>query len=261
MKNYSFIKHFAFAALAAIGFSACEKDEAGYDYGDGSPKAENVVPSGYVYEYNEKGLVTKMSVIATETDADGNSYEKLITKATITYPQSNRAVLVYNDSFFPTTYTFAFGENGFAYRIIESDAEETSLIKLNYDSEGHLIYIDDYGDILKMKYTDGNLTYIEQQEYDAKSYITYGDGTDFNYYGMSPFLLGVELGPFASSMDWWFDTGLDCALYAGFLGKPSKNLPIKIESTDSENYQPTVYEFEYYSKNSIGGWRQNEVSW
>lgn len=206
---------------------------------------------------SEKGLVTKMSVIATETDADGNSYEKLITKATITYPQSNRAVLVCDDF----TYTFAFGENGFAYRIIESDPEETSLIKLNYDSEGHLIYIDDYGDILKMKYTDGNLTYIEQQEYDAKSYITYGDGTDFNYYGMSPFLLGVELGPFASSLDWWFDTGLDCALYAGFLGKPSKNLPIKIESTDSENYQPTVYEFEYYSKNSIGGWRQNEVSW
>ena len=257
MKNYSFIKHFAFAALAAIGFSACEKDEAGYDYGDGSPKAENVVPSGYVYEYNEKGLVTKMSVIATETDADGNSYEKLITKATITYPQSNRAVLVCDDF----TYTFAFGENGFAYRIIESDPEETSLIKLNYDSEGHLIYIDDYGDILKMKYTDGNLTYIEQQEYDAKSYITYGDGTDFNYYGMSPFLLGVELGPFASSLDWWFDTGLDCALYAGFLGKPSKNLPIKIESTDSENYQPTIYEIEYYSVNSIGRWRQNEVSW
>ena len=134
-------------------------------------------------------------------------------------------------------------------------------MKLNYDSEGHLIYMDNYGDILRMKYTDGNLTYVEDQEYDAKSYITYGSDTDFYYYGMSPFLLGVELGPFVSSMDWWFECGLDCALYAGFLGKPSKNLPVKIESTDSENYQPTIYEIEYYSVNSIGRWRQNEVSW
>ena len=124
MKNYSFIKHFAFAALAAIGFSACEKDEAGYDYGDGSPKAENVVlRNGYAYEYNGQGLVTKMSKYETETDEDGNSHSILVTKATITYPQSNRAVLVYYDPYFTFTYTFAFGENGFAYRIIQNDIE------------------------------------------------------------------------------------------------------------------------------------------
>ena len=262
MRNYSFIKYFAFFFLITVGFSACEKDEAGDDFGDGSPKAENVVlRNGYAYEYNGQGLVTKMSKYESETDEDGNSHSILVTKATITYPQSNRAVLVYYDPYFTFTYTFAFGENGFAYRIIQNDTEGSSLIKLNYDSEGHLIYMDNYGDILRMKYTDGNLTYVEDQEYDAKSYITYGSDTDFYYYGMSPFLLGVELGPFVSSMDWWFECGLDCALYAGFLGKPSKNLPVKIESTDSENYQPTIYEFEYYSVNSIGRWRQNEVSW
>ena len=69
MRNYSFIKYFAFFFLITVGFSACEKDEAGDDFGDGSPKAENVVlRNGYAYEYNGQGLVTKMSKYETETD-------------------------------------------------------------------------------------------------------------------------------------------------------------------------------------------------
>ena len=67
MRNYSFIKYFAFFFLITVGFSACEKDEAGDDFGDGSPKAENVVlRNGYAYEYNGQGLVTKMSKYETE---------------------------------------------------------------------------------------------------------------------------------------------------------------------------------------------------
>ena len=228
MKQFLFIKHpsvcFCFTALMLC---SCDKEED-FDeiYGSGCPLAENIIPlAGYQYEHNEKGLVTKILRIDKKQDDNGTTKTKLVTVATISYPQDNRAVMVCSGFFGTATYTFAFGENHFANRVIETDVEgESGMIKYHYDSDGHVTYIDDWGeDFLEMEWTNGNLTKIKQDEGDATAVLTYGDMTNFTTYNMSPFLLDVNLESMYS-LEWWYND-LKYALYIGFLGRPCRNLP------------------------------------
>lgn len=261
MKKFSFIKQLFTCVSVAFLLSACDKEED-FDeiYGSGSPLDENIMSlANTQYEYNEKGLVTKIIRIDNQYDGE-NTTTELVTVATISYPQSDRAVLVYTGDYMTTTYTFAFGENHFANRVIESDADgETSMIKFSYDNKGHVTSIDDGCDYLKMEWTNGNLTKIEEpEEYDSKAVLTYGDQTDFSRYNMSPFLLNVKLGPFMNDINWWYERGLYYALHIGFLGKPCRNLPATIVSYDNQNSEPELGTFHYeyldFGDLSFGRW-------
>lgn len=126
MKQFLFIKHLSVCfCFTALMLCSCNKEED-FDeiYGSGCPLAENIIPlAGYQYEHNEKGLVTKILRIDKKQDDNGTTKTKLVTVATISYPQDNRAVMVCSGFFGTATYTFAFGENHFANRVIETDVE------------------------------------------------------------------------------------------------------------------------------------------
>lgn len=241
MKQIQTIKSLLLCALAAVSLNACnDEDENGDIFGDGCPQAGNVVKlPGYVYEYNENGLITRMS----QPDSQTGTLKEVVR---ISYPQKNRAVMEYIESFTGqvSTYVFAFGTDNFAHRIIETDSEgETSTMTLTYDNEGHLTsYTDGTGmdaDELKLEWTNGNLTKISQNEHHAYSVLTYTNDTRFDHFGLSPFLINLQyLGPFMQSLEWWFDSGEWYAFYAGFLGKPVKNLPSTITSYDDVNSEP-----------------------
>lgn len=216
------------------------------------------------YEYNEKGLVTKITRVDKIQDENGNATTKLVSIAIISYPQSDRAVMLYTeDSYmgFTSTYTFAFGENHFANRGIETESDDsdgdTYMTKFSYDNEGHVTSIRDEEDHLKMEWTNGNLTKVmEQDEDDAYAVLTYGDQTDFERYNMSPSLLDVNLGPFMANLEWWYERGLKYAFYIGFLGKTCQNLPATITGYDNVNPDPEHKTFSYYydEYTGIGMW-------
>lgn len=247
MKKLSFIRQLFTCVSLVLLLSACDKEED-FDeiYGSGNPLAENIISlANHQYEYNEKGLVSKIIRIDKQYDGE-NTTTELVTVATITYPQNDRAVMVYTGDYMTTTYTFAFGENHFANRVIDSDADgETYMTKFSYDNDGHVTSMDDGVDKLKMEWTNGNLTKIKQDEYDAMAVLTYGGRTGFDHYNMSPFLLDVGLGPYMYNLDWWYERGMKYALYIGFLGKPCRNLPETIVSTDNVNSEPTYETFSY----------------
>lgn len=257
MKQFLFIKHLSMCfCLAALMLCSCDKEED-FDeiYGSGCPLAENINPyAGHQYEYNEKGLVTKISRIDNNQPVNGKTTTKLVTVATISYPQSDRAVMVCDGYLGTSTYTFAFGENHFANRVIETDVEgESGMIKYHYDNEGHVTYIDDWGeDFLYMEWTNGNLTKIKQDEGDATAVLTYGNKTGFATYNMSPFLLDVNLESMYS-LEWWYND-LKYALYIGFLGKPCRNLPETIAFSDKDNMTPQRRYFNYTENNGYGSW-------
>ena len=259
----SLIKHMFLCMLVAVQFCSCNEEDFEEKYGSGSPLAENVMPlDGYIYEYNEQGLVTKITSIDTKKDENGKETTELVTIATISYPRSDRAVLDYVAEMqysggVHTIYTFAFGENHFANRMIELDSDgESYLTKFSYDNDGHLTAIDADEDHLKIEWTNGNMTKLQQDEYHAYAVLTYGSQTDFKRYGMYPFLLYVDLGPFMHYLDWWYDRGLKYALYLGFLGKPCQNLPETIISYDDENEMPQhgVFSYSYYESLGWGTW-------
>lgn len=260
MKAFFGIKFWFVWVLAAFFLQSCEEETAAEVYGDGSPSAENVITrKGYVYEYNTEGLVTKISCLDETTE---NEYGELVPKdiAYISYPQSNRAVMKYVADDYPTTYTFAFGENHFANRMIESGGDgESSITYFSYDSEGHITSLECEGDKLKLEWTDGNLTKVVQDEYGAYTELTYTNLTDFALYDMSPFLLELHMGPYAANLGWWFDRGLTDALYIGFLGQHSKNLPAGLTAYDDENAEPEKGEFNYYNYGETSGWRYHQI--
>lgn len=252
MKKISFIKHLSACVLIGSLLCACSKEED-FDaiYGSGSPLAENIMTlDGHIYEYNAQGLVTKITRIDVKTDDSGNETTELITVATISYPRSDRAVMDYIEELqydgLRTVYTFAFGENHFANRVIDANADgETWMTKFSYDNEGHVTSIKGEEDRLRMEWTNGNLTKIQQDEYNASAVLTYGSQTGFERYNMSPFLLDVPLGPWMQSLDWWYERGLKYALYIGFLGKPCRNLPETMISYDNQNSTPEQGSFSY----------------
>lgn len=257
MKKLSFIRQLFTCVSLVLLLSACDKEED-FDeiYGSGSPLAENIISlANHQYEYNEKGLVSK--IIRMDKHYDGeNTTTELVTVATITYPQNDRAVMVYTGDYLTTTYTFAFGENHFANRVIEVEADgDTYMTKCSYDNDGHATSMDDGEDKLKMEWTNGNLTKIKQDAYDAMAVLTYGDRTGFDHYHMSPFLFRVQFGPFMRNMDNWYERGMAYALYIGFLGKPCRNLPETIVSTDNVNSEPTYRAIEYIDfEDGSGTW-------
>lgn len=263
MMKASLIKHMFLYMLVAVQLCSCNKEEDFEKiYGSGSPLAENIMHlDGHIYEYNAQGLVTKITRVDTKTDDTGKKTTELVLIATISYPKSDRAVLDYveemQDNFgfgVHTVYTFAFGENHFANRVIETYSDgESYLTKFSYNNDGHVTAIDTEEDHLKMEWTKGNVTKLQQDEYNAHAVLTYGNQIDFERYHMSPFLLDVDLGPFMYTLDWWYDRGLKYALYLGFLGKPCQNLPETIISYDNENETPQQGVFHYtYSENT--GW-------
>lgn len=235
---------------------ACNnEDDAEKDYGSGCPLAENVVQcKDYAYTYNSNGLVTDVYRVSESTDKDGNKTTQQELVAQVSYPKSDRAVMYYYENGkVAITYTFAFGENHFANRVISTEDDgETYLTKFGYNSEGYCTSIDSDGDHLKMEWTNGNLTKIQQNDYNARAEFTYTNDTRFLFFGMSPFLLDVPLGPFMHDLPWWYDCGLTCALQIGFLGKPCHNLPATRTSYDSENKEPDKIKFEYTTFNIEG---------
>ncbi len=239
--------------LMALLLCSCDKEEDFEEiYGSGCPLAENIVPlPGYQYEYNEKGLVTKVSRIDKRQDENGITKTQLVPVAAVSYPQSDRAVMVCTGPLGTATYTFAFGENHFANRVIETDVEgESGMIKYQYDNDGHVTCIDVWGeDFLEMEWTDGNLTKLKQDDGDATAVLTYGNMTDFATYGMSPFLLDVPLGSMYS-LEWWYND-LKYALYIGFLGRPCRNLPETIVTVDRENMEPERHRFVYFADTGL----------
>lgn len=235
---------------ASFLLCACNNDDdAEKDYGSGSPLAENVLQcKNYVYTYNAKGLVTDVYKVFENTDEDGNKATQQELVAQISYPESDRAVMYYYENGkVSITYTFAFGNNHFANRVIETEDDgETYLIKFGYNKDGYCTSIDQDDDHLKMEWTNGNLTKLQQNEYNARTEITYIDDTRFSFFGMSPFLLDVDLGPFMHDLKWWYDCGLEYALQIGFLGKPCRNLPATMTCYDNVNKEPQQKEFEYH---------------
>lgn len=251
MKKMTFIYRLALCMLAVLFYACNEEEDFDAKYGSGSPLAENIIHlPDYEYSYNEEGLVTQIRYIREEYRGNNEPVQVVEVMADITYPQSDRAVMVYRpETSDQSTYIFAFGKNHFANRVIEIEDGESYLLKLYYDNAGHVIRFEQPEEELKLEWTDGNLTKVidDPGEYNAYTILTYGSRKDFTAVKMNPFLTDVDLGPFTSQLTWWFERGLECALYVGFFGKPCVNLPATMESYDNQNEIPTKGHFEYYS--------------
>lgn len=228
MKLISNIKLLTISLTALCTLSACDPEEPTSELGNGTPKASNIVcASNYDYQVNSTGLVTR------------------IEDATITYPQSNRAVMT--TPYY--TYIFAFGDNNYASKILWIDEEGyTGTIDLKYNSQGQLTYFDDCGDKLELEYFNGNLSKVTGSADGDSQYaiFTYTNQNEFAKYSMTPFMLKVNLGGNMPPMNWWLEMGLDYAAYIGFLGKPfTHNLPATVTIYDQYNDEPEKYEFTY----------------
>lgn len=251
MKKTTFICRLTLCILSIL-FYACDDDEDfAAKYGSGNPLPENITHlPDYEYSYNEQGLVSQVRYVRTVYGPDNQPTQEREIMADITYPQSDRAVMIYRPGTSDqSTYVFAFGENHFANRIIETEFGESYLLKCHYDNEGHIIRFERPEEELKMEWTDGNLTKVidDPSEYGAYTILTYSSRTDFATVKMNPFLTDVDMGPFTSQLNWWFELGLECALYVGFLGKRCVNLPATLTSYDNYNETPTKGHFEYHS--------------
>lgn len=253
MKRNIFSSTVLLLVIGLVSFSSCSDDDNDEKkYGTANPLSSNVsyVPKGYSFEYNAQGLLT---AILKETGDTRTRSSVMTTVAEFTYPQVGRAVMSCPES--KSQYAFAFGANHFAYKIIEKDDDgEVSVIDIKYDTEGHIIYYDDSGvDRFSMEWSGGNMVRMTDKsidnEHKAYATLTYTADTDFARYSMSPFLTDYAIwngSPYGPDLTWFLGSDLCYATQAGFLGKPSVNLPATIVFYDKENKTPAKYQFNYY---------------
>lgn len=136
-----------------------------------------------------------------------------------------------------TVCTFLIGRNGFANSCVERllSGTRANHWRFFYDSEGHLVRVDDSGDVCQMTYDmRGNLTRIHNKynggdvirilytSIPNRGYMPYRDIQSTN----------VSFGPI-----------LSLAYYAGLVGRPSSNLPLVCIAENS--YTSRSFRFEY----------------
>lgn len=137
-------------------------------------------------------------------------------------------------------YLFSIGANGFANTCVQTNNEnsERYVMKFYYDSEGHLVKINDSGEVCSMEYKNGNLVRYYDEAYDQEETLTYTDKpNDVCYmpYDNSP-------GSFPSS----YGMSFNAAYYAGLVGIPSKNLPATHYIDYKGQYDNVMYVFRYW---------------
>lgn len=247
MKNL--LKNLSIMVFAAAFLCACNDDsDSENKYENNKPLDENIIQlNDYQYMYNDDGLVEKVFHVYIKTEFPTQVTPVYDLIASITYPQPNKAVMEYTGDGPTTKYVFTFGENHFASKVVETgNGRKNCTTKYSYDINGHITKIERPDDKLELEWTNGNMTRIKQNDYDALTEITYGTDTDFGTYEISPFLTRIKLGPLMHQIDWWFDRGLEYALHIGFFGKPCTNLPETMTSYDNQNPTPQQSRFVYF---------------
>ncbi|HIT83351.1 MAG TPA: DUF4595 domain-containing protein [Candidatus Avibacteroides faecavium] len=237
MKNITLLTTAAWMA-AAIGLctlSSCEKEEdipAVDNSGTGNVNPANVIVADpYVrahyenwldceYVFDEQGLLSEVWDVDIYTDEDGVTHEDR--SLSLRYEYGNGTATIYAeeppyDGTVQTVCQYQIGANGFANSAVigHMASGDRYFSKFYYDSEGHLIKINDGGDECILRYSGGNLS----------SYTNYSDGEDevtFKYAGENklkymPYINEPETFEGDFREVWW-------AYIAGIMGKPSKDL-------------------------------------
>ena len=157
---------------------------------------------------------------------------------------------VINDKNTPDKETYIYdmelNEQGFVKYAEQTHLESEGNIetyKFNYDSDGHLIYIesaDGMGENPSIQYTnitykDGNIIETSSSSSDEPGKITHVIS-----YTSDKVSKLIENKGSIMYFDETFDVDMDdfsYAYYAGLLGKATKNLPVKCNSANSSNYE------------------------
>lgn len=225
------------AAACLAVTASCEKDEdipAVDNSGTGNVNPANVIVADpYVrahyenwldceYVFDEQGLLSEVWDVDIYTDEDGVTHEERSPRPSLRYEYGNGTATIYAEEppYNGTVYTvcqYQIGANGFANSAVigHMASGDRYFSKFYYDSEGHLIKINDGGDECILRYSGGNLS----------SYTNYSDGEDevtFKYAGENklkymPYINEPETFEGDFREVWW-------AYIAGIMGKPSKDL-------------------------------------
>lgn len=237
MKNITLLTTAAWMA-AAIGLctlSSCEKEEdipAVDNSGTGNVNPANVIVADpYVrahyenwldceYVFDEQGLLSEVWDVDIYTDEDGVIHEDRSLSLRYEYGNGTATIYAEEPPYNGTVYTvcqYQIGANGFANSAVigHMASSDRYFSKFYYDSEGHLIKINDGGDECVLRYSGGNLS----------SYTNYSDGeydVTFKYAGENklkymPYINEPETFEGDFREVWW-------AYIAGIMGKPSKDL-------------------------------------
>lgn len=169
---------------------------------------------------------------------------RLLNLGMFTFEYSGSKVLMtermQSEPYYEYYYLFSIGANGFANTCVKTSNEDSEryVMKFYYDSEGHLVKINDSGEVCSMEYKNGNLVRYYDEAYEQEETLTYTDKpNDVCYmpYDNSP-------GSFPSS----YGVAFDAAYYAGLVGIPSKNLPATHYIDYKGQYDNVMYVFRYW---------------
>lgn len=261
------------AAACLTVTASCEKDEdipAVDNSGTGNVNPANVIVADpYVranyenwldceYVLNEQGLLSEVWDVDVYTDEDGVTREER--SLMLTYEYGNGTATIYveeppYDGTVKTVCQYQIGANGFANSAVIAYTGDGSryFSKFYYDSEGHLIKINDGGDECILRYEGGNLA----------SYTNYSDGEDdvtFKYAGENrlkymPYTNDPETFEADFREVWW-------AYTAGIMGRPSKDLVSEVYIDYHGRFTNVTATAEYYFDNETGllesiGWSES----
>ena len=275
MKNITLLTTAAWMA-AAIGLctlSSCEKEEdipAVDNSGTGNVNPANVIVADpYVrahyenwldceYVFDEQGLLSEVWDVDIYTDEDGVIHEDRSLSLRYEYGNGTATIYAEEPPYNGTVYTvcqYQIGANGFANSAVigHMASGDRYFSKFYYDSEGHLIKINDGGDECVLRYSGGNLS----------SYTNYSDGeydVTFKYAGENklkymPYINEPETFEGDFREVWW-------AYTAGIMGRPSKDLVSEVYIDYHGRFTNVTATAEYYFDNETGllesiGWSES----
>lgn len=175
------------------------------------------------FELDDDGLLT--GIYSIEYDIDENGEEVLSETQSLWYEYSNGTATIRieeppYDGTIQTICQYQIGPNGFANSMVQVYTGDGTreYWRYFYDSEGHLIKINESGDECVLRYEGGNLaSYTDYSDEEDEVTFSY-DGTP-NTIGYMPYILDPE-GFESSFREVWY------AYLAGILGRPSAELPV-----------------------------------
>lgn len=170
-------------------------------------------------KYNTDGLLTEVS----------SSYSNI----TFEYTSQSNVKMSVNDLEYPKdsyTVKFEIGSNGFATKALQTYSDNTTdTWEFGYNSDGQLNNMkrsEGGNEITVITYENGNITGIKMQSND----VTEGILTTKIDYASQTYPKGIENKGCIMLFDITFGIDMDemgVAYYAGLLGHPTKNLPLK----------------------------------
>lgn len=308
MKSMSTKWGFVFLSMfVLVVVSSCSNDEDFEDVvpnpGIGNIQASQVVAasqiiqnyyaSQYSFSFNENGLLSSIRNVQTGEievtyEYGATSRSVIGTESTNTLSSGQVLMTIRQTDTYIFHMLFSIGGNGFANSCVETGYDGTRTTwKFSYDAEGHLVRMNDAGDIATFKYDDkGRMVSLYDHDcWTCEATFSYNDAlcsayptNDYEwikihsynpYYNDNPEDLVIShmtdvpntLGIFTVVSEFTgYDPEFIFAYLAGLVGKPSSALPSEVHYNYFGDISDIDYRYLYLIKdNAVLDFRRYEI--